>query len=501
VDSETLRPSSRERLLGTLAVFTALALLTLLTTANGTWFDDEIASIRLIEEARSLRDVIALANGGDVHPPLGYAVDYALVHLLGQFKAVQVVAGLANSAALAGFVWLAGRALPPRAWRLLVLLAATCATAIMWGASLRWYAWFNPVFALALGAVLWGKWRPLPCALVLAAAAVILFHTSYLAVIAAPVLGMLWVSRYRTMVKPREWLWLGGIILGTALLCLPQAIVFLSVHLPSQSHQRGGLAMAFVQSAITLILGNAVFPLGLIPLAAVLAQCLALLMFALTASPQQRARWLGLATAVAAGLLLLALSGLGYKPRNAVFLLLAMLPLLAVSLAALPARGRVLALAVIAAAQLSGYANVARHQDTGKRSFNTPYALMLARLPALTAGCRHTVIAHDDEVLAYILPATALQSRPFAQETILLAPGDCVAMEQGSALDRAPADMRPWQSALDSPALKPLRAEVFHPEPAVALAGRWIGRTVEPYAARLEVRRASAPVAVPGSEP
>ena len=152
MDSSAPVASARERLAGALVVLAVLALLAVVSNRAGSFFDDEIYTIGLLEPCRSWRDVIAAANGGDVHPPLGYLIDFGLWRLLGEWKAVQLVAGLANAAALAAVAWIAAPALPRRTWLILVALLATAASVVMWGASLRWYAWFNPVFALALAA-------------------------------------------------------------------------------------------------------------------------------------------------------------------------------------------------------------------------------------------------------------------------------------------------------------------------------------------------------------
>ena len=74
---------------------------------------------------------------------------------------------------------------------LLTLALATAVTSEMWGTSLRWNAYFNPVFlilyihdrAIKLALVRWPRsnsrgWR-----------AVLLYYTSYLTVVAAPVLS------------------------------------------------------------------------------------------------------------------------------------------------------------------------------------------------------------------------------------------------------------------------------------------------------------------------
>lgn len=247
-----------ERVFGTALVFLGLAALAVVTTRVGLFFDDEIATIRMLDAARGWRAVVTAANSGDVHPPLGYVVDFALWQALGSWKAVQLCAGLANAAALAGFVWLAGVALPRRTWLVLSALLATMVTAVMWGASLRWYAWFNPVFALALAAQLWSPVCARTSAVLLALAAVLLFHIGYLAVVAVPLLGFVWLWRHGRSLRRSDLLVVTLAVAAALVLCLPQSHVLLTVHLAAQGPQRGAMAMAMLQSALTVLLGNAV---------------------------------------------------------------------------------------------------------------------------------------------------------------------------------------------------------------------------------------------------
>ena len=481
--------SAAERRLGVLAVFFGLALLTLLSVRNGTFFDDEIASIQLIGSARNLREVIALANGSDVHPPLGFALDWLLLRLGLGLKGVQIVAGLANAAGLAAFVALAARALPRRAWWVLVGLAATAASAVLWGASLRWYAWFNPMFLLSLGLVLWSPAGPRSRLAVAALVSIVLFHTGYLAVIAAPLLWLAWLWRQRAEGRIR-WRALTFAAGATVLACTPQAVVLWTVHLPNQAVQRGSLAASAVQTGTTLILGNAVQPLAPLPIAAGL-----LILSALVLAWRQRPI-LPLATLCALGAVLLAASGLGYKPRNAEFLALALLPVLATGLTALPRRWQPAAFALIALFQLRGYANVALHEGTAKRSFNTPYTLIVERVRQWGADCPAVVVSHGDPVLAHLLGPGIRQQGPFAPAGQALRPGDCLLVEDGIASAPSPAD-RDWIAARDSLPMRIERAASWRDESAFARAAALLGKTITPYAARLEKRRVTAPALLP----
>lgn len=499
MDSPEQVTSPRERSIGTALVFLALAALVVLTNRFGSYYDDEIASIRLMEQAHDWRAVIALANSRDVHPPLGYLIDFALHTLTGDWKTVQLVAGLVNAGALAAFVWLAAQGLPRRTWRVLAFLAATAATQIMWGASLRWYAWFNPLFAVTLASLLWGQLSARSAAALIAVTGAALLHTSYLALIAVPLLGIVWCWRYR-LALDRTTL-LAAMLCGALALavCLPQLLVFREVHLPGGEAQRGGLTLAFAQTATTVLLGNAVFPLAVLPALAGLALCSAILRLA--TSPQ---RWPPLAPVLAivmTGSAVMALSGLGYKPRNSVFLNLACLPLLAAGLAALPLRWRIAALAIVGLFQLQGMRNVALHEDTSKRSFNTPYPELVAMIGSMSKNCLHTVVAHTDVVLAYLLDGRTVQSSPYDETMAQLRPGDCVIREEGTAFELPPDRVAQWKMSFNSAALRPEQVAQFREEAAAAWIGRRLGQPITPYAARLEKLRVTAPAMVPASQP
>ena len=486
-----------ERVFGTALVFLGLAALAVVTTRVGLFFDDEIATIRMLDAARDWRAVVTAANSGDVHPPLGYVVDFALRQALGSWKAVQLCAGLANAAALAGFAWLAGGALPRRTWLVLSALLATMATAVMWGASLRWYAWFNPVFALALAAQLWSPVCARTSAVLLALAAVLLFHIGYLAVVAVPLLGFVWLWRHGRSLRRSDLLVVTLAAAAALVLCLPQSHVLLTVHLAAQGPQRGTMAMAMLQSALTVLLGNAVFPLGVLPLA--MAGVSGGAIVRLMARRETRAALMPLGVLVGAGLAMLALTGLGYKPRNAVFLEIAALPVLAAALAALPGRARTAALVITGMFQLQGLANVALHRDTAKRSFNTPYRALVAAIDRLADDCPHTVVAHNDYVLAYLLTPPLMQSGALAPPgTITLRPGDCLLVEEGSAFELDPSSLGAWQTALQALRRHEETTVRFRPEPAVAAAGRLLGRPVSDHAAILRKYRVIGPARLPG---
>ena len=477
--------AGREVQIGVLAVFVSLAVLTAVSNANGAFYDDEIFSIKLIQLGGSLRGVWALANSFDVHPPLGYALDVALFKLSGSFKSVQLVVGLVNAVALAFMAKLAAQSLDRRTWWTLCALLGTDASAVMWGASLRWYGWFNPIFTCALAVILWGRIGAFTGAVLVGLTGLALFHIGYLAVIVAPLLGLVWTWRFRVGIDRATLVRSGAAIAIAGALCLPQLVVLLRVHLPYPVANSGPLPIALAQTLHEVLIGSAVFPIGVLPAAAALVLAFALASLAWQRSWVNRAWLAPLALLVMGAALLMALSGIGYRPRNALFAHLAALPLMAAGLARLPSPWRLAALIAVGTFQLEGVANVALHQHTDKRSFNTPYPAMLSTIALLSSTCRRTVIAHDDVVLDALLsrrtPQYGLRSR--AAQT--LAAGDCVIVETGSVQVLDPAARAQALAAL---ARLPVRAEpprVFGREPGMPVAAQLLHLSIEPENATL----------------
>jgi hypothetical protein len=480
---------------GAALVFVTLAVLSWLSNRNGLYFDDEIFTIQLLEGRPSLRSVIVAANSYDLHPPLSYAIQHVLHGLTGNWKAVQLVAGMANAAAFGAFAGLAHRGLPRSAWLILVGLLATFATGIMWGAALRWYAWFTPCFTLALALVLWGRLSPLASLAALAGLGAVMFHIGYLSVIACPLLGLIWFWRYRREIDWNTTKRAGLILLAAAALCMPQVLVLLRVHLayPIET-QVGSVPMSLVQTVFTVGIGNALFPLNPFPLL-VLAMFGAALLWSLR-NLRLDDPLLALWVVVVLGNAVMVQSGLGLKPRNSLFLTITLLPLLARALAGLALPLRIPALLIAAAFMIQGMVNVALHQGTDKRSFNTPHRAIIATITRMAASCRNATVVNFDEVTAHALPAGLFQTDRNRGMDRRFEPGDCLIVAQGSASECAQLVSVELETVLRQPGIEFASRKRFGPEPDRARAGRLLGKTIEPYAAIVLLYRVGKPVRI-----
>jgi hypothetical protein len=367
-------------------------------------------------------------NAADIHPPTSYVLNKLAFDAFGSWKAVQFTNGILNAAAVAWFYyWAAAKVSRPERLALLVFLA-TAATIEMWGNSLRWYAYFNPVFFVLYTFAL-SRWLSITSrAAILAVGSVILFHISYLALIAAPVLWGSFIIASRQDLRAGAITRIAWILCAAVILCLPQLYVFVTVHLPG-SDQMGPIMYSAGQTISTLTLGNAVFPIDYIPV---------LLLLILPAASLSSARtnltdkfFVLVLVGTLAGLLALVLIGLGSKGRNAVFLYPAALTLVVLTMTRSVFWIRWPALTILILVHLISVYNFVFHWNTVKGSFNTPFPRAMREIASLRRACPgQTYNFTHDSVLTYLIErAGGRVSSPYAPTAVdahLVREKDCV---------------------------------------------------------------------------
>ena len=387
-----------------LCVFFSLITLSALSCILGTFYDDEIFNIRWTAlPFPNLIDFIKYINSTDIHPPVSYVLNKLTFDVLGSWKAVQFINGAVNAAAIAFFFSQTVGKVATQERLLLTLALATAVTSEMWGTSLRWNAYFNPVF-LVLYTIALSNWLSFVGRIaILAVGTVFLFYTSYLTVVAAPVLwGTCLIVSFKEL-RPSDIARATIILLAVAIVCLPQFYILLSVHLPyySTSHSFS-VAYSIVQSAAALTVGNAIFPIDYIP-----GLFLILLGVAGVSSIRKILRddyAAVLFYGILAGFTLLSVVRLGVEGRNAVFLYPVALTLIVLAISRSALWIRVPATTTLVLLQIISVYNFVLHRDTAKGSFNTPFPQAVREISALNKGCAgKTYVFTYDPVLTYLV--------------------------------------------------------------------------------------------------
>ena len=456
-------------------VFVSCAIITILSVNNNSFYDDEIFNISSVTS----NDVVSLwrlINATDVHPPGSYLINKLLFALLGSWESVKIFGGILNGAGLAVFAFLAFDNISPKMrWPLAMLLMAS-GTHIMWGASVRWYAYFNPLFTIALGVILFSGISATKRAIILGLSVTLLFYISYAAFVATPVLLLAHVLREKDNLKRDDIVTLIAVGFVSFLFCLPQLDNFVHIQLSSQGHQTGSFVSAMMQLAITLLVGNGVFPIAVLPAiygAAVLALILS---FALL-QPKSRLDWIALTT-LTVGTLAMAASGIGIKPRNSVFLLPLMFLIIASSIATLPkslSRG---VIALVALFQIISVTNVVEHRGTLKGSYDTNYNSAISIVSAWKKQCQGDLyVFHHDVVLAYLLDAMSIKnSSPFTGDgdtQFDLSAGDCVVFAKTYRGGFDSGTIASYFETMNAPGLKQQEVKQISDDPSAA-AKSWI---------------------------
>lgn len=469
---------------------------------HGSYYDDEIYNLRNVV-ANDFGSLWTYINKVDAHPPGSYIINKFLFNILGSWEAVKILGGLLNAAALAVFALLAFDRMNSAARLTLTVLLLASATHVMWGASVRWYAYFNPFFTVALAILMFANISLTKRSLLLGAAIAALFYISYAALCAAPVLIAVHLLRERDNLTRRDLIHLLVIGLIGFLVCAPQIYIFVHDKLGASGlhSQTGSFFGALVQLGITLSVGNAVFPLAVAAIV-YLGLVGALGLYFLFVKPKTKLDWIAF-IALCIGVLAMAATGIGIKPRNSVYLLPLVYFILASAVGGLPAVPARAAFVLIALFQFLGVANVIAHRGTEKGSYDANFKTAMATLTAWQQQCkgRFFVFEHD-VVLTYLIEQSHIpHSSPFsdAQDpTVALRAGDCVAVVKTYRSVFSAGAVAAFYRGLDIPELKPQRAAMISEDPNAA-AKSWLGKEPFPkFMIEMHEYNVAADVSVPG---
>lgn len=408
----------RLRFLMSFLVFLFFSVIAVWAVNNGTIYDDEVFSINSVT-GRGVFALIRFMNSTDVHPPGAYVINRLLLDLLqNRWMLVKVADGLINAFGLAFFFWMAWPKISSSARGFLFFLLVTAATLVLWGTSVRWYAYYNPIFMVAVAVLLFSDLGRNVRSALLCVFAIVLFHINYVTFCSVPVLLALHLGReWRNFrQQPRDFWLLLGMAVAAAAICVPQLIVFITVHLQTKSPQQGTPLSALTQILLTLGFGHAVFPLALFPLFTGLVLAAAGL-YALFRYPLTQEERIAL-IALAVGIATMMLTGLGARTRNSAYLLPLMWFLTASLVVKLPKWQRSVTILIVGGFQLLGVHNVVAHQRTIKGSYNTDFADVVSTLKGWRHECREgLVVFNHDVVLSDMLQHENIaQSSPYLMD-------------------------------------------------------------------------------------
>ncbi len=240
----------------TIISFIALVILILFRLHNKTFYDDEIGSIRIIDQFTSFIDLYFYINTWDVSPPLSYISLYFAKYLFSYQYAPLVLLPIQiiciNIFLRYSQNFIKNDKIVKNFYKITIIFNPIF---ILWCTSLRWYSLWVPLALAVIGIFYFKKnlkFKDITVILLIVSA---MFHINYLTIV---FFGSLILSNHKIFTNYVIKNWLKVLLLF--LLNSPQLYFFLTQHLLGSQGQFGDLYYSLVYPFITIFFGNSFLP-------------------------------------------------------------------------------------------------------------------------------------------------------------------------------------------------------------------------------------------------
>ena len=231
-----------------------------------TFFDDELATIYILNKHSDIFSLYNYINEWDVSPPLSYLLIYIGSKIF-SYQYVPIIFLPLQLFCLIKFADFSSNYFNfnqnvKSAFKFIVILNPTF---LLWCTSLRWYSIWVPLALLTISIFYFKEKKHNKDIWILLLSFSILFHISYLSIVF--ILSLI-ISNLNFFFKDLFIFIKKNIFLFTIFIIfnLPQIYFFFNVHLNNSSNQFGSYILSLVFPLITIIFGNSVFPLEIISL-------------------------------------------------------------------------------------------------------------------------------------------------------------------------------------------------------------------------------------------
>jgi hypothetical protein len=363
-------------------------------------FDDEYFNITTIEKGYTYFDLITFINSMDVHPPGQYLLNKVLWDITNNWSAVR-----AFSACFAAipiwFLWLYAAQGASRLTGLFSFIAICLNPALLlWCTSLRWYAYFVPVFTLLALLIMVNPKTSSKFWVLFFLLSLILLMIGYAAIIIVP--SGLVVALYARKEFLRKEIKVIAIIgLISLFLAAYQLFIFFSMYVNGMSSQPSDYYKAMQYLFLHLLSNQGAMPISLFGLSLIAAN---LLLFCAALAGRRKVQF-----GSVSGLYILSISGLFVTKLTSKLRNLVMISAiqgvfqtkLYESIVSKPLLVTILAL--FAVGNLGSIYNVYMHRDTTKGGWNIPYGDVLADINEKrnSLACSSMQVVTHDPVIVY----------------------------------------------------------------------------------------------------
>lgn len=363
-------------------------------------FDDEYFNITTIEKGYTYFDLITFINSMDVHPPGQYVLNKVFWNITNDWSAVRVFSACFTAISI-WFLWLnvaKGASQFTKTFSYIVICLNPAL--LLWCTSVRWYAYFVPVFTLLALLIrinpkdslkYWGSFYFL---------ALMLFMIGYAAVILVPAgLAVALYARKDMMRSEIKVIVTLGII--TLLLATYQLTVLFLVHLNNMASQPSDYIKATGGLILHLLSNQGAMPISLFGLSLVGANLILLWAWFMVRRKAQFESLSGLFILSIFGLFVTKLTS---KLRNLVTVSAIQGVFQTKLYEGITSKPFLIAIiALFAVGNLGSIYNIYMHRDTTKGGWNIPYGDVLADINEKrnSLDCISMQVVAHDPVIVY----------------------------------------------------------------------------------------------------
>jgi hypothetical protein len=345
--------------------FAAMAILYCYIGYTSFGYDDEFFNIRIVRE-NSFRDMVGIVQSTDIHPPLSYILNYFFFKVFNSWNSVRLVSAILF---LFSFGYVVLKTKGHRMKWLVLLLLGLNPTILLWGTSLRWYAYATPLILLLSvlpdynNKLYWYRFF---------AIFLLIFYLGYIGfILFIPYFLFYWMNDHTAIKKKIMRLLVPATLF--ALAYAHQLYIFLTVHSKTRlgpvNQQVFDLKTSLISVVSADLSNQGVFPLsvwGLMSIAGMGMVLLSSLLYFRELNKEKH--WFTFALST----LLFMAVGIAGKIRNLVLLEPSRNLLIASAVSGHKKKLAVIGLCFLLAANTAGVYHVVLHRQTTKNAWNIP---------------------------------------------------------------------------------------------------------------------------------
>lgn len=439
------QPRASARISALFLLVSFLASLAFLFSRN--MYDDEIGTIGLLP--LSTARIVHTMNHADVHPPGMYVLAHLGYVALHSPRWITLFPLACLYTGLAFFVFAVAPLFRSATARICFLLMATLhPQLLMWSNSIRWYPWWTGLALLTVTIALnpsSGSAYTLtkPRAAVLGLSIAALFYLNYITIIFTFALAAGLFLRYGR----RVWKQLLIAFAVALVLIAPQLRPFFTVHLHGSEGQRSNPLVSAARLVQSLFSSEAFLPWHPAAVASVLLMTLLTLVGAwkgfhylrakrLTSAAEEDKVLASLLLTALLFLVLIAVAGLGGKPRNGLALVPLLAPGIALVVGGLRPRAAQLCLAFFFVWSAWGIVHLIRREGLTKSGMNNRPEEVLQFIERSRGDACSVVITYDPILTYYLVEShlprqrvLTLSQNNIYRDAAPFAPAECAATE------------------------------------------------------------------------